>query len=173
MFIKLFGALLILISGSSIAWIMSNIYLNRVKELKDMQLALNILNTEISYGQSILPEALRQTANVINEPLSELFASSAEELKNSKKESFDEIWQRRLKRFKYKCDLLDEDLDIMKVWGQQIGCSDLNNQINVIQLTIKRLEQQEEIANEIAEKKVKIARYTGVLISLMVIILFY
>ncbi|MFW6287122.1 MAG: stage III sporulation protein SpoIIIAB [bacterium] len=173
MFIKLFGAMLILVSGTSIGWIISNVYLNRVKELKDLQLALSILETEISYGQTILFEALKKTSALISQPLSSLFLLAAEKLKDSRKESFADIWEKELAQYKSNCDLLNEDLEILKNWGQQIGCSDLSNQIKINQLAIKRLEQQEKKAEEIAKKKVKISRYSGLLISLMVIILFY
>lgn len=173
MFIKLFGAMLILVSGTSIGWIISNIYLNRVQELKELQLTLNILETEISYGQTILQEALKKTSSLINEPLSSLFIVAADKLKESRKESFADIWVKELEKYKDNCDLLNEDLEILSSWGQQIGCSDLSSQIKINQLAIKRLEQQEKKAEEIANKKVKISRYSGVLISLMVIIIFY
>lgn len=173
MYIKLFGALLILSSGSSIGWIMANMYSSRVKELKELQLALSILETEISYGRTILPEALKQTAAILSQSLADLFYKTGEELKDSKKQSFDEIWLNRIEKYKSKSYLLKEDLEILKNWGHQLGCSDLENQINVNQLAIKRLEQHEKIASEIARKKVKVLRYAGVLISLMLIIIFY
>ncbi|MFW5981205.1 MAG: stage III sporulation protein SpoIIIAB [bacterium] len=173
MYIKLIGATLILFSGTSIGWILSNIYINRIKELKELQLALSILETEISYGQTVLPEALKKTSKLINKSFEELFYDSAEKLKKSRQDSFAEIWEQQIKKYNRKCDLNQQDLEILINWGQQIGCSDLESQIKINQLALKRLEQQEEKAHEIARKKVKIVRYAGVLISLMVIILFY
>ena len=49
--VKFTGACLILISGSSIGWILASVYLNRERELKELQVAFNILNTEMSYGK--------------------------------------------------------------------------------------------------------------------------
>lgn len=173
MTIKIFGALLILTSGSSIGWIIGTQYLNRVKELRELQLAINIFDTEISYGQTILPEALKFTASSLNSSLSHLFEEAAEDLSKSGGRTFSEIWHDKLKQNFHTNCLLKEDIQILEEWGQQIGNSSLTNQSKANRLTIKRLEHAEQRAQEIADKRVKLVRYSGVLVSLMVIILFY
>ena len=171
--IKLFGALLILISGSSIGWIFGSIYINRVRELKELQLSLNIMDTEISYGRTLLPEALKAAADVLSSPLSNIFTEAAGMLNKSKSSNFYEIWEKTIKNNYKKSYLTREDFEIVLNWGRQIGTSTLENQIKINKLTIKRLEQHEDIAREIAARRVKPVRYAGVLLSLMVIILFY
>lgn len=171
--IKLFGAFLILISGSSIGWIYGSIYLNRVRELKELQLALNILDTEISYGRTILPEALKSSIDVLSPSLSKIFYEAANQLEISKNYNFYELWQEIINNQSKNTYLNGEDFEILINWGRQIGASTLDNQIKINKLTIKRLEQHEEIARDIATRRVKPVRYASVLISLMVIILFY
>lgn len=171
--IKLFGALLILVSGSSIGWIFGSIYINRVKELKELQLALNILDTEICYGRTILPEALRAAVDVLSSPLSNIFTEAAEIFNKSKNQHFFEIWQVVIEKYHKKSYLNREDFEILYYWGRQIGISTMENQIKINKLTIKRLEQHEDMARDIASRRVKPVRYAGVLLSLMVIILFY
>lgn len=171
--VKLFGAFLILISGSSIGWICGSIYLNRVRELKELQLALNILDTEISYGRTLLPEALKTTIDVLSPSLAKIFSDAADELDRSKNYHFYELWQDIINNNSKKTYLSREDFEILINWGRQIGASNLDNQIKINKLTIKRLEQHEIMARDIAIRKVKPVRYAGVLISLIVIILFY
>lgn len=171
--VKLIGALLILVSGSSIGWIIGGLYLNRVKELKELQLAFNILNTEISYGRTLLADALKRTSEVLTPPLSNIFFSAAEELNNTRGKMFSELWKNILENYSKNFFLNKEDLEILINWGRQIGVSTLENQLNINKLTIKRLEIHEEMARDIASRRVKCVRYAGVLISLMVIILFY
>ncbi|MFP4661885.1 MAG: hypothetical protein ACLFPF_06840 [Halanaerobiales bacterium] len=171
--IKLFGALLILISGSSIGWIYGSIYLNRIRELEELQLAISILDTEISYGRTLLPGAIRTALDVLGPPLNCIFSDAADRLEKSREYNFNELWQEILEEYRNKCYLSDDDYEILANWGRQIGTSTLDDQNRINQLTIKRLEQNESIAREIARRKVKPVRYAGVLISLMVIILFY
>ncbi len=171
--LKLFGAILILISGSSIGWIIAAQYKNRIRDLQELQLAFNLFNTEISYTRTLLPIALQKTAVGTEYPVSILFNSSADKLNKEKEKSFFEIWKRVLTENKGINYLLEEDLKILEEWGQQIGCSGLEEQKKINKLTLKRLEQAEKKAQEIADKKVKLSRYSGILISLMIIILFY
>lgn len=171
--VKMFGALLILISGSSIGWIISSIYLNRVRELRELQLAFNIINTDISYGKTILSAVLIKSSESLNSSLKTIFVEAARGLTVRIGKNFFEIWVDLIDTYKKNLNLNKEDLEILKSWGKQIGVSALEDQINLNKMIIKRLEMQEKEASEMASKKVKIARYTGVLLSLMIIILFY
>lgn len=173
MFIKLVGAFLILISGSSIGWIISSQYLYRVKILRELQLAISIFDNEVSYGQTLLADAFQVISKGVDYPISELFKVAGQKLDQLEGRSFPEIWNYLLKNNIYTGSLVNEDLKILKDWGQQIGSSSLENQNKINELTIKRLEQAEKKAQKVAEKRVKITRYSGVLISLLVIIIFY
>lgn len=173
MTIKILGALLILLSGSAIGWIIGSQYLNRIKELQDLQLAINILDTEMSYGQTFLYDALEITASVVNEPLKTLFSNCSQELKTNHGKAFSQVWKKSLNKNYRHNNLTRNDLEFLVKWGVQIGSTSLENQKKANQLLIKRLEQQETAAEEIADKRVTIVRYAGVLISLLVIILFY
>ena len=56
--IKVFGAVLILISGSAIGWIIASQYIKRVNQLKQLQSGINLFNAEIGYTQTLLPKSL-------------------------------------------------------------------------------------------------------------------
>jgi stage III sporulation protein AB len=171
--IKVIGAFLILISGSSIGWIISEQYLNRVREIKELEMAINLFNTEITYGQTMLSEAMERTGTSINKPISRLFLDASKELNKLNGEIFSKIWVRVLEKNTNKNNLNKDDYKILIEWGQQIGTSPLKNQSELNKLTLKKLEISEEAARVVVDKKVKITRYAGVLISLLVIILFY
>ncbi len=97
--VKFTGACLILISGSSIGWILASVYLNRERELKELQVAFNILNTEMSYGKNLLADVLENAAGVLKPPLSSIFSRAGEELKNSREKSFSELWEELVDRY--------------------------------------------------------------------------
>src|SRR5690554_4658425 len=129
--IKILGAFLILLSGSSIGWILAGVYLNRVRELKELQLAYNILNTEISYGKTLLSDTLKISANVLTPPLANIFSQAGEELNNSREKTFGEIWENIIEEYGIKSFLNKEDLEILINWGRQIGISSLEDQIKI------------------------------------------
>ena len=158
--VKLTGACLILISGTSIGWIIASIYLNRERELKELQLAFNILNTEMSYGKNLLADVLENAADALRTPLSSIFSRAVEELKNSRERGFAELWQELVEGYGKQSFLSREDLEILII-GKQIGTSSLADQVKLNQYTLKRLEQQEEEAREIARQRVKPIRYAG------------
>ena len=173
MFVKILGAVLILISGSSVGWLLGSSYINRVREIKELQLAINIIDSEINYGQVLLPDALRTASNILRGSTAILFLEASIELENSGGEVFAEIWSQKLKKYYHRNNLLSEDINILSNWGQQLGVSSLREQENINKKILRHLEQQEESAREISRRRVKLVRYAGVLLSLLVIILFY
>lgn len=173
MLIKLTGAVMILVSGSSIGWIIGSSYQKRVKELEELEMGINIFNTEIIYKQSFMAEALLGAATAFKSPLSNLFRDTACELEKGNNKVFYEIWHEKLLINYRNNNLLEEDVEILDSWARQLGNSNLDNQNNINQLILKRIRQQKVQAEEAAAKKVKLVRYAGVLISLMIIILFY
>jgi len=172
-FVKILGAVLILVSGSSVGWLLGSSYLNRVREIKELQLAINIIDSEMNYGQVLLPDALKTAAKLLKGSTAALFLEASKELENSAGELFTEIWVQKLEKYYHQNNLLREDINILSNWGQQLGISSLREQKNINKKSLRRLEQQEEIAREISRKRVKLVRYAGVLLSLLVIILFY
>ena len=171
--IKVFGAVLILISGSAIGWIIASQYIKRVNQLKQLQSGINLFNAEIGYTQTLLPKALQEIADNLDYPISKLFYETAHKLSEKKGKTFTEIWEERLEsNFKIN-SLLKSDIKILREWGQQIGDSGLEEQKNINELTLKKLEEMQKRAQRKAQKRVKLTRYAGVLLSLLVIILFY
>ena len=173
MSLQLLGALLILLSGSFLGWIIALQYLERIKQLKELQSAIDLFNSEIRYTQPILHQALARTAKKLDKPISILFLEAAESLSQKKGHTFNDIWQQKLNNNFKNNYLLKQDKDILQEWGQQIGSSDLEGQRNINKLTLKKLEKLIEQAEVEAEKKVKLIRYSGFLISLTIIILLY
>ncbi len=171
MTIKLAGAFLIIISGTASGWIISLQYLKRIEHLQQLQLALNLFETEISYSQPMLVEVLFAISKKIRPPLADLFENTALSLLDNRDCVFAEIWENELKKnSSYNC-LNCDDLQLLKEWGSQLGSSSLEGQKKINALTLKKLAQAEKEAREDARKKVKISRYGGLLLSLLIVIL--
>ncbi|ACL69375.1 stage III sporulation protein AB [Halothermothrix orenii] len=173
MLVKLIGSLLILISGSSLGWLIGFHYLKRIKELKELQVAINIFDTEISYGRTLLPEALEVVSESTHGSISNIYMQLATGLKKDRDKRFRDIFKEILSRYEEEVSLTPADIKILIEWSQQIGVTSLEGQRKANKMAIKRLEQVEKRAQDLADKRVKLSRYAGVLLSLLVIIALY
>ncbi len=173
MWLKMLGSLMVLFSGTALGWINANRYNLRVKNLRELQLAINLFNTEIIYQQTILADALKKTAVGTEAPVSNLFTDASKILAAKREKIFSDIWDQVIKKYRYELDLKKDTLKVLQEWAQQIGSSDLTAQRKINEMTLNKLTACEEKAVKAAEKKVKLYRYSGVLMSLLLIILFY
>ncbi|MFW5998222.1 MAG: hypothetical protein ACOC1O_02345 [bacterium] len=170
---KIIGIILILSSGTLIGWYISLQYIKRIKQLNELQLAINFLDAEISFNQTLLKDALEKVATRINYPLSEIFNNSARELSLKKGISFNIIWDKEVNKNFEINSLREEDKQILLEWGHKLGTTGVEKQEKINKLISKKLELEQKNAREQADKRVKLSRYTGVLLSLLIIILFY
>lgn len=170
---KFLGAVLILISGSMIGWVMASTYGKRVKNLKNLQTGINMFNAEIEYTRTALPRALSKTAKKCRPPVADFFAEAGKQLQEDRERLFFPVWRSILKNKGADSCLKSEEIQVLLEWSRQISGTTLKicNQANKI--TVERLKEIEERARIEAGKKVKLLRYGGVLISLLIIILFY
>ena len=171
--VKLVGASLIILSGTLLGWIFSFFYTNRVKELENLKTVFAFLENEININHTRLSRSLQLAGRKVKKPISDIFLKAAENLKGEPGREFKDIWGDILETSKNNTNLLEEDLDILLEWGKQVELTSLEGQSNIHQATINKLEINLDNAREIADKKVKLSRYMGTLLSLLIIILFY
>lgn len=169
MWLKLCGIIFILISGSGCGWAVAHRYIYRVNYLQELYMAVNLINTEIVYNQTVLPEAMEKTAAEVGPPASELLNEGARRLHEEKDILFASLWSDIISR----SSLYPVDKKIMIEWGKKAGSSQLAEQEKNNKLTMEKLSTLKKRAEETADRKVKLARYSGVLISFMIIILCY
>ncbi|HHX77291.1 MAG TPA: hypothetical protein GX697_02950, partial [Firmicutes bacterium] len=77
---KIAGALIVVTASSYIGQMYSRRFIARHKELLHMQVALEILSSEIKYVKTPLPEAFRKIASRVEEPVASLFLAAAARL---------------------------------------------------------------------------------------------
>ncbi len=171
--IKYFGAILILVSGTMIGWFISWAYLKRIKDLQSFRSAVNIIDNEISSKRQKLADVMYNTGNRVDAPLQNIFLEIVEYINKNPDKEFYEIWLEVLNKNKDKYFFSDRDLQIINEWASQIGRIPLEKQIKINNACIKEINTNIREAKTEAEKKVKMFRYFGILISLFIIIIFY
>ncbi|WP_018249942.1 stage III sporulation protein SpoIIIAB [Orenia marismortui] len=168
---KLLGALIIIISSSMMGFLMAQQYILRPKQLRELQTALQMLETEVSYGVTPLPEAFTKLAKNFSEPISNIFMATRDNLNSGI--IAEDAWQNAINNVSNKTALVDEDIEILLDFGYNLGQTSIDEQVKYLNLTQHKLDNLYQQAFDEKEIKVKLWRYLGVLGGLFLAILIF
>ena len=143
----------------------------RQEELKEILKSLTILQNDVVYGTTPLPEALEKLSCKLCEPLSLLVETVAVHLKKGDVES---VYQGVIKEFNIlenKFYLYEEDKKVMGDFFKSLGDSGVYGQEKIFSLAIEGIKINLKDANEFAKKNVKLYRYLGICFGAMISIL--
>ncbi len=162
------GIIYILIFSSStyIGILISKQYSNRVNELKDLKLALNILKTKIRFTNEPLYNIFDEIANTSNGNISNLFNNVCKKLKNN---SASDAWEETLDTVPL--SIKREDRQVIKSMGRMLGKTDINGQLSEIELTENFLETQIIDAENEKNKNEKLYRTLGMITGVGIIVI--
>lgn len=168
--LKLMFAISIFLISTYIGFAYGETFKKRQDELKEILKALIILENEIVYGTTPLPEALENIANKICEPLSKFIKAIADRLIKGDVES---VYEGALEEFtllESEFYLRDEDKKIMGDFFKSLGESGVYGQEKILSLAIEGIKMNLMDADESAKKNVKLYRYLGGCFGAMVVI---
>lgn len=169
--IKLIGCLFILLSSSGIGYMLGSKYTFRVRELKLLKTAMQMLETEIIYSHTPLPDAFASAGKKSLSPIKEIFNLMAENLMKREFSSVGDALDDALKKNTIRLSLSKEDIEIIKTFGYSIGDSDTDGQAKSFKLILKQLDIQEMNAQELKNKNEKMFKNLGFLAGLAITIL--
>jgi stage III sporulation protein AB len=170
---KLSGALLTVLACGWVGLIVAKNYRNRPWELRYLGSALQMLETEIVYASTPLPEALKKIAERVEFPVAFLFEVASTTLKTGEGGTADEAWITAVNKFMQVSSLIKIDLDILISFGHSLGASDKSEQVKILQLTREQLKHQEISAEAERMKNEQIWRLFGFLIGLVIVFLVF
>lgn len=136
--IKLLGAILVICGCSMIGWYFSGKYSNRIYLLEEWQQIMQYFYGEIEYAGYDMYEILQH--------LSERFTYSQHFWENIQQElcshagaTFSEIWNKHVTEIELWNTLKNEDIDIIKEIGKNLGNLDRDTQLHTIQIFQNRI----------------------------------
>lgn len=112
-------------------------YRNRVQELKEMKSALNAFKTKIKYERQPVKEAFLDVSNNLETNAKEVFVLASKYLEY---ETAENSWTKALENAD--TYMLDEDIKVLKILNKLLGKTDLEGQLNQIDLTTNFLDAQ-------------------------------
>lgn len=163
------GYLGLIIGFGCLGILKANQIRKRPQEIRGMINALALLDTEIYWGVTPLPEAFRIIQDRTDSPWREFFSKVEEKLR--KGDNALRAWEISYQEQRKKTCLTDEDWKVIKEIGKSLGRSDRNEQHKQLELVQKHLASIDENVRQQADKKAKMWSYLGFLGGMTVVII--
>lgn len=171
MLLKLLGGAFILLSSSSLGFYYSYKDSFRINDLLELKKAFIILNSEISYSLSSLPDAFKNISERTNEPVNKIFNDLSSRLCQKDGKGIYEIWCEILDKHKSKTFYNNEDIDTLCAFGKVLGYLDRSMQINNIKSVIDYIDEKCSEIRMTNLKNKKMYQSLGVLSGLILILI--
>lgn len=152
--------------STSIGFLISKSYQNRVVELKEFKTILNIMKTKIKFTYEPLAEIFKQIAKDYDTEIEKIFGQMANQLSYYQVK---EVWENCIQDADI--SIKQEDKDVLKKLGKLLGQTDVEGQISEIEVTENFLNMQIENAEEEKKKNQKIYKTLGVVAGLVFVII--
>lgn len=164
-----FIILFIIFGGStSIGFLMSKKYKNRVIELREFKTAINILEAKIKFTYEPISNIFNEIANNIDKNLSMIFKKASKYMDEGTVKT---SWEKAIEESKINLSLNYEDINIIRNLGNLLGQTDIEGQISEIKITSNFIDTQIKKAEEERRKNEKMYRSLGTIVGLTIAII--
>lgn len=165
--IKSIGLLIVFIMCSYIGITYSKKFSNRVRDLEEIKNALYIFKAKIKYTYKPLSEIFCEISDEVNLNIAKIFKTTNKYLNNY---IASEAWKKAVNECCNDVYFNKEDLQAICNLSKILGNSDLDGQINNIELTCSLIDIQLEKARKEEQKNTKLFKTLGAGIGLAIVI---
>jgi len=169
--LKLCGALLIIMALGIVGLVIAGNYSLRPQQLRYLIHGIKMLETEMLYGLTPLPIALKRVGKKLPAPVGQFFLNTADFLIKGEGLTAGEAWEMALNDLANESALLPEDLDVLLYFGQGLGGSDREEQSKNLNLVKEQLLNQERKAEELRAKNQKLWQYLGFSLGAVIVLI--
>lgn len=155
----------IFFASSYIGILIAKKYTNRVKELKQMKIALNIFATKVKFTYEPIPKIFQEISNKVEGITSQIFRIAAEKMQEKEAGA---AW---IEALEVKANMINkEDKEILKGLSNLLGKVDMEGQVSEIELVDTFLNTQIEKAEQESKKNEKLYKTLGVTAGLAIVV---
>ena len=165
----IFGVFIFLVS-TYLGFAYGETFRKRQNQLKEILKALTILENEIVYGTTPLPEALGNLSCKVSEPLNKFIRAITDRLTKGDVESVYEGAIEEFEVLRNEFYLCDDDKKIIGDFFKSLGESGVYGQEKIFFLAIEGIKMNLNDADDNAKKNIKLYRYLGICLGTMIII---
>ncbi len=163
--IKIINLTLIVLVCTKMGFIKAELYKERVIKLNKFREALSYLKSKISFTYEPIKNIFKDMSNVIYNDDINVFKLASESLNFD----FYSAWVESVNESS--SFLKNDDLEIIKSFGKLLGKTDLEGQINEIELTMILIDKQIKDAEEELNKNNKLYKSMGIIVGVTISII--
>ena len=169
--IRAAGALLILTSTTVWGVKKASECKERLEHMKCLEQIFILIQSEIRYSRTHMGELFYEIGRKMSEPYQAWLMDMHKKLNTYTGETFEDIWKESICENLDQLSLAKEDLEELKNIGKQMGISDVNAQIRLIDLYLEQLGRSMQEVHEQIQTKVRLYHCIGVMSGLFIIVL--
>lgn len=168
-FLRYLVLILILSCSTSIGFLLSKKYSDRLRELNTIDKLINIMQNKIKFTRMPLKEILQEISSIKeNIEISDLFYKVSKKLEIKTTE---DAWNEVLEEKKISLNLKNEDINLIKSLGNNLGKTDIEGQMSGINQFSTLLKVQIKEAEREKSKNEKMYKSLGTIIGLALVII--
>lgn len=167
MFIKLLGALVIVSSTSLLGIGAAKAEKYRMEDLEELEKALTLLKSEISFAVLPLPEAMRSVAERRKGVVAMFFEDMAERLSTRAYGSVSIAWEEAIAASLPSAYLRPEDIEALQSFGRTLGYLDSRQQLAAADICIDSLRRAREECHIRYTKNARMYKSMGLLSGIL------
>ncbi|MCI8823867.1 MAG: hypothetical protein HFI15_15430 [Lachnospiraceae bacterium] len=171
--LKLAGMICILAGSTGFGIRMAKELDLRIEELLNLQHLMLSLRGGIRYMHQPLPEAFSGLAEHAPAPFGAFFLRTAEELKQRKGSTAEEIWSRNLEDCLGDLHMSSRELEEFRKLGSMLGYLDVEMQVDTLDHYLEQLKLSSAQAMETAKSRRRMYQYLGALGGAALVILIF
>lgn len=156
-YIKFLNIVLIVLVSAYIGINKAKIYSIRVWKLKDLKHGFNIFKTKLEFTYEPVSEIFKEISELVYSDKDNIFKSYVDNMK----EDFENSWNLAVAENSF--SLTKEDIQVISSFGNLLGKTDLNGQLNEVELANNFLDKQILDAEESRKKNDKLYKSLGVI----------
>ncbi|MFZ5816798.1 MAG: stage III sporulation protein AB [Bacillota bacterium] len=171
--LKLLGAALTLAMPALVGFRVAARYGRRPAELRALQTGLAVLVTEVEYGLTPLPGALRSAGRAAGGPAGSILLDGADRLERGGGITPAEALAAAIGAGAETTCFTTGDLEVLRALAGVLGASGRHDQVRHIRLALERLAGAEAEAGADRARYEPVCRYAGVLSGLALLLILY
>ena len=171
MWLKLFGALLVVVSSVTIGFLAAWRYGERPRQIRQLISCLSALQSHIHFSAVPLSEALCHAADGIDGPVSRMFKDAGAMLRTNPSLTPEEAIRIAQIREKGRLVFATAEQELVKLFTANLGMMNREEQSKNLYLIQEQLENVAREAQTKRDANMKICRYLGVCSGMAIIIM--
>jgi len=156
----------IFLTCSAIGILKSKKYIERVNELKEFKSGLNMFKTKVKFTYEPIPEIFKEISINMNSKIGKVFKVASN---NMKVVTAGEAWNMAIDTDSL--NINSEDRDVLKNLSKLLGKTDVEGQVNQIELTSVFIDEQILKAEKERIKNEKMYRSLGMIVGIGIVII--